>query len=194
MRKRKGKKKLYGSHWHCVYTGHKYWFFHLNVGMWIKSLCNSFVFFHLLLDLDPCHCKAEHMHTHHYRILFQGNFISWYFFILSFAVFYQFWAVSFFIPFIFPWRLDGYRCSWCWRVVSIHLIACIHNWIQHSYIFYLVCKLWNCTQSQNHHINRVHYMWSEMGALKCAYDWIFVKAIKLPFWYTQRLATKSCVL
>lgn len=83
-------KKNMDFHWYCVRTGHKYWFVHLNVGMWIKSLLP---FFCLLVDLFarfgvmPSRAPHQHTctHTHHYRVLFQWNVISWYFYSLSYS-------------------------------------------------------------------------------------------------------------
>lgn len=51
---------------HCLvlYRPHKYWYSSLNVGMWIKSLCNPY-FHSVVLAIFPFACQ----HTHHHASL-----------------------------------------------------------------------------------------------------------------------------
>lgn len=56
------------SHWHCVYTGHKYWFFHLNVDQVTWQFFCLWPF--SLLDLESCHCKVKYSHTHWHHIVY----------------------------------------------------------------------------------------------------------------------------
>lgn len=176
-------------HWYCVCTGHKYWFVHLNVGMWIKSLLP---FFCLLVDLFarfgvmPSRAPYQHTctHTHHYRVLFQWNVISWYFYSLSYSRMSlsfcaAIWASSS-VYCLFSWRFDGCdccRCCWYWCVVSMNLITCT---IESNSL--IICA--NCETAHKNKRTKSHkFIWRAKWA-----RWnvsnrhsLFVEPIKLSF-------------
>lgn len=207
-------KTAWSSHcWHCVYTGHKYWFFHRNVGMWIKSFCHiySFVFGHLLFSSwNRAIAKAQRTHTHaqyilthachtyvmcthrshHYRILLQWNFISWYF-IFSFVR-----ALSFCVSVrcsFFSWRLGGYHPAAAivvagaaaaavdGSVMSINLIT----WIQlnptanvfFSSFFHLL-QTAHTTEQKSHKYTHIYLKWNGRVEM-CLWLSVFVEPIKL---------------
>lgn len=135
--KKEQKEKYTRSHWHCVYTGHKYWFVHLNVGMWIKSLLQFFCLWPflllLLLDLDSCHCKSRT----HIIIAFCFNEILSLDILFSHSLSLSVWA---------EWA-SSFRLFF---FMTLMLLACSVNKFDNMLqlnptqnIFYL-CKLRNC--------------------------------------------------
>lgn len=115
-----------------------------NVGMWIKSFCNSFVFNApslslplAICDLEPCHCNGKHVQLISYHAIWWlahtsytslSHFVSMKFYLLIFyfrirllfiisklSCFFFYFSVYF--P--FSWQLGGY----CYPVAVLLTLA-----------------------------------------------------------------------